>query len=124
MPWRLYIDFSDYIFTWLIGYSALLGPIAGIMLCDYFLIRRTKLIADDLYSSTGQYAGFRWTTVLILLIAVAPNLPGFINEAFDTDYFPEFFNQLYSYAWFVGITIAFVLYGVLNIGERNRVQTS
>jgi len=124
MPWRLYIDFSDYIFTWLIGYSALLGPIAGIMLCDYFLIRRTKLNADDLYSSTGQYAGFRWTTVLILLIAVSPNLPGFINEAFDTDYFPEFFNQLYSYAWFVGITIAFVLYGVLNIGERNRVQTS
>ncbi len=121
MPWRLYNDLGDYIFTWLIGYSALLGPIAGIMICDYFITRRTKLNTEDLYSSSGQYAGFRWSTVIILLIAVAPNLPGFINAAFKTDYFPEFFNQLYSYAWFVGITIAFVLYGVLNIGERNRV---
>jgi NCS1 family nucleobase:cation symporter-1 len=121
MPWRLYNDLGDYIFTWLIGYSALLGPIAGIMICDYFITRRTTLNADDLYSSTGQYAGFRWSTVIILLIAVSPNLPGFINAAFKTDYFPEFFNQLYSYAWFIGITIAFVLYGVLNIGERNRV---
>lgn len=124
MPWRLYNDLGDYIFTWLIGYSALLGPIAGIMICDYFLIQRTKLDADALYSSTGQYAGFRWSTVIILLIAVAPNLPGFINAAFKTDYFPEFFNQLYSYAWFVGITIAFVLYWLINIGESKRVQTS
>ena len=120
MPWRLYNDLGDYIFTWLIGYSALLGPIAGIMICDYFITRRTKLNADDLYSSTGRYAGFRWSTVIILLISVAPNLPGFINAAFKTDLFPEFFNQLYSYAWFVGITIAFVLYGILNLGERSR----
>ena len=72
----------------------------------------------------GNTQELRWTTVIILLIAVAPNIPGFINVAFKIDFFPEFFNQLYSYAWFVGITIAFVLYGLLNIGERNRVQTS
>ncbi len=124
MPWRLYNDLGDYIFTWLIGYSALLGPIAGIMICDYFLIRRTKLDTDDLYSSSGQYAGFRWSTVIILVIAVAPNLPGFINVAFKTKCFPEVFNQLYSYAWFVGITIAFVLYWIINRGESKRVQTS
>ena len=76
------------------------------------------------YDSRGQYSGLRWSTIFVLVVAVAPNLPGFINAAFKTDYFPEFFNQLYSYAWFVGITIAFVLYGVLNIGERYSADPS
>ena len=118
MPWRLYNDLGNYIFTWLIGYSALLGPIAGIMLCDYFCIRKTRLNSDDLYDVNGQYAGFRWKTVFILIVAVAPNLPGFINAATHSHYFPAVFDQIYSYAWFVGIAIAFVLYGLLNRGEK------
>ncbi|MFT4592747.1 MAG: NCS1 family nucleobase:cation symporter-1 [Phycisphaerales bacterium] len=121
MPWRLYNDLGDYIFIWLIGYSALLGPIAGIMLCDYFLIRRMKLNSEALYDPKGEYGGIRWSTIFVLLIAIAPNLPGFINAAFKLEYFPEIFDQLYSYAWFVGITIAFVLYSILNLGDRERV---
>ena len=39
MPWKLLSDFSTYIFGWLVGYSGLLGPIAGIMIADYFLVR-------------------------------------------------------------------------------------
>ena len=119
MPWRLYNDLGDYIFTWLIGYSALLGPIAGIMICDYFVVRRMRLNSDALYDAKGEYAGFRMSTVVILIIAVLPNLPGFINAAFKTDLFPELFNSIYSYAWFVGITIAFVLYWLTNRGERH-----
>ena len=119
MPWRLYNDLGEYIFTWLIGYSALLGPIAGIMICDYFVVRRMRLNSDALYDARGEYAGFRMSTVVILIIAVLPNLPGFINAAFKTDLFPELFNSIYSYAWFVGITIAFVLYWLTNRGERH-----
>jgi len=119
MPWRLYNDPSGYIFTWLIGYSALLGPIAGIMICDYFVVRRMRLNSDALYDARGEYAGLRVSTVVILIIAVLPNLPGFINAAFKTDLFPELFNSLYSYAWFVGITIAFVLYWLTNRGEQH-----
>jgi NCS1 family nucleobase:cation symporter-1 len=106
MPWRLYNDLGDYIFTWLIGYSALLGPIAGIMLCDYFVIRRTHLQSDALYQEQGIYSGFRWQAVLVLGIAVLPNLPGFYNAATHTHTFWPIFDQLYSYAWFLGITIA------------------
>ena len=119
MPWRLYNDPSGYIFTWLIGYSALLGPIAGIMICDYFVVRRMRLNSDALYDARGEYAGLRVSTVVILIIAVLPNLPGFINAAFNTDLFPKLFNSLYSYAWFVGITIAFVLYWLTNRGEQH-----
>jgi NCS1 family nucleobase:cation symporter-1 len=124
MPWRLYNDLGGYIFTWLIGYSALLGPIAGIMICDYFFVRKTRLDSDALYDSKGEYSGVRWSTVSILLIAVAPNLPGFINAAFKTDLFPDIFNAMYSYAWFVGTTIAFVLYWIMNIGEQQDANSS
>ena len=123
MPWRLYNDLGDYIFTWLIGYSALLGPIAGIMLCDYFLVRRTRLQSDALYEEKGIYSGVRWKSVLILVIAVLPNLPGFYNAATHTGTFPPIFDQLYSYAWFLGITIAFVLYALLHLGEKQHAPT-
>ena len=42
MPWKLLGDFSAYIFGWLVGYSGLLGPIAGVMIADYFMVRRAR----------------------------------------------------------------------------------
>src|SRR5262245_47540522 len=85
MPWYLYQNLGAYIFTWLIGYSALLGPIAGIMLCDYYLIRRTQLDTQALYDDRGPYSyggrGYNWRAVAALVVAVLPNLPGFINAA-------------------------------------------
>jgi NCS1 family nucleobase:cation symporter-1 len=84
MPWYLYNNLGAYIFTWLIGYSALLGPVAGIMLCDYYVIRRTRLNVDALYDDRGEYsyrAGVNWCAVVAFIVAVLPNLPGFINAA-------------------------------------------
>ena len=49
MPWKLVADPSGYIFTWLIGYSALLGPIGGIMIADYFVYRHRQLNLAALY---------------------------------------------------------------------------
>jgi NCS1 family nucleobase:cation symporter-1 len=79
MPWRLYNDLSAYIFTWLIGYGALLGPIAGIMLCDYFLLRRTSLDREGLYDPRGPYAGVNGRALVALGVSVLPSLPGFVN---------------------------------------------
>src|SRR5690242_575145 len=55
MPWKLLSDFNSYIFGWLVGYSGLLGPVAGIMIADYFLIRGSRLKIDDLYRRNGIY---------------------------------------------------------------------
>ncbi len=55
MPWKLLSDFSSYIFGWLVGYSGLLGPIAGVMIADYFVVRRARLKVDDLYRRNGVY---------------------------------------------------------------------
>src|ERR1700674_46517 len=55
MPWKLVADPSGYIFTWLIGYSALLGPIGGIMIADYFVVRHRQLNVAALYDPAGEY---------------------------------------------------------------------
>jgi NCS1 family nucleobase:cation symporter-1 len=135
MPWYLYTNLGAYIFTWLIGYSALLGPIAGIMLCDYYLLRRTRLNVAALYdpSPSAEFSfgggGINWRAVLVLALAVAPNLPGFINAATNRTHaqaaadpsihpiFPAFFDTLYGYAWFVGLALAMGLYYPLMRGR-------
>src|SRR5205814_761290 len=82
MPWRLYNDAAAYIFAWLIGYGALLGPIAGIMIVDYFILRRHHLLVDDLYRRGGAYEytrGVNWLAMAALAAGIAPNLPGFLG---------------------------------------------
>ena len=117
MPWHLYNNLGDYIFTWLIGYSALLGPIAGIMLCDYYILRRTRLDVPALYDPTGAHRGTNWRAVIALALAVAPNVPGFINAATKSHRFGPFWDSLYGYAWFIGLILGAVIYGVLMVGR-------
>ena len=122
MPWYLYNNLGAYIFTWLIGYSALLGPIAGIMLCDYYLIRRTRLDVDALYNHTGMYKRWNWRALVALLVAVAPNLPGFINAATHTETFPPVYDTIYGYAWFVGLFVGMGVYYALMGGTARTVH--
>jgi NCS1 family nucleobase:cation symporter-1 len=118
MPWKLVADPSGYIFTWLVGYSALLGPIGGIMIADYFVWRRRELDVDDLYRADGRYRysnGVNIVAMIALIVAVLPNLPGFLVNVklLNAASTPRFFVALYDYAWFVGFAIAFVVYLVL-----------
>ena len=118
MPWKLVADPSGYIFTWLVGYSALLGPIGGIMIADYYIYRRKQLHVAALYRVDGEYRftnGFSLVAIFSLLVAVLPNLPGFLVtvKIVDPASVPAFFVRLYDYAWFVGFAIAFVVYLVL-----------
>ena len=104
MPWKLLSDYSAYIFGWLIGYSSFLGPIAGILICDYFIIRRKNISAKDLYDPNGEYnyrKGFNLKAVYALVAGVFVALIGLI--------IPEV-SFLYDYAWFVGFAVAFVTY--------------
>ncbi|MEO5915798.1 MAG: NCS1 family nucleobase:cation symporter-1 [Luteolibacter sp.] len=113
MPWKLLALPSGYIFTWLVGYSALLGPIAGIMIADYFVIRRCKLNTEDLYRSEGIYryhSGFSYAGIAALLLAALPCLPGFLVQIGVVANTHPTFTAIYQQAWFVGFVIAFVLY--------------
>lgn len=107
-PWKLLETAGGYLFTWLVGYSALLGPIAGIMMADYFLIRRTELNISELYQSDGRYSssgGWNQAGLAALVIGVLPNLPGFAHAAGFVESVPAIFDSIYSYAWFVGLFV-------------------
>jgi NCS1 family nucleobase:cation symporter-1 len=113
MPWKLLADPSGYIFTWLIGYSALLGPIAGIMIADYYVLRRKWLEVEDLYRADGIYrysAGFSLAALAALGLAVLPNLPGFLAQIGAVTEVPPFFTAIYPQAWFTGFGLGFGLY--------------
>ncbi len=117
LPWRLLESTKGYIFTWLIGYSALLGPIAGILIADYFLIRRTKLSVDDLFRKEGRYTyrrGWNPLAIIALVAGVAPNVPGFLQAAGAVKTVPAVFVSIYTYAWFVGLFISGGLYWLLS----------
>jgi NCS1 family nucleobase:cation symporter-1 len=115
MPWKLVADPRGYIFTWLIGYSALLGPIAGIMIADYYILRRKKLSVSSLYRHDGIYrysGGFSLAGLGAFLLAVLPNLPGFLvqTDALDAASVPDLFEFLYRQAWFTGFLLGGALY--------------
>ena len=104
MPWKLLSDFSAYIFGWLIGYSSFLGPIAGILICDYFIIRNQYLEVKDLYIRNGLYEykkGFNPKGIISLAAGVFVALIGLVIPSL---------HFLYDYAWFVGFAVSFVVY--------------
>jgi NCS1 family nucleobase:cation symporter-1 len=107
-PWRLYNDAAAYIFTWLIGYGALLGPVAGILIADYFVVRRRSLDVESLFVRNGDYeyrAGVNWIAMLALVLGILPNIPGFLG-ALGVIAAPAWATKVYEWAWFVGFAIA------------------
>lgn len=106
-PWKLLATPDSYVFGWLIGYSALLGPVAGVMVCDYFLIRGTELDLNSLYHRDGIYhytKGFNPRAIVALVAGVGIALLGAVVQPL---------HFLYDYAWFVGAFIAGSAYVLL-----------
>jgi len=112
MPWKLMASFGNYIFGWLVGYSGLLGPVAGIMVADYFLLRRRHLEVKELYKRNGLYEyseGFNPKAIVALVVGVFCALIGVFVPAV---------HFLYDYAWFVGFFLSAAAYIVLMRGTR------
>jgi NCS1 family nucleobase:cation symporter-1 len=119
-PWRLVSDPTGYIFTWLVGYSALLGPIGAILIADYYVIRRTKLDLLKLYDRDGPYwyaNGWNPIAVIALVAGVLLNLPGFLGTIKVLEV-SGFWTNFYHYAWFSGFAVSFVVYVALTLVLR------
>ena len=117
-PWKLIASPDGYIFTWLVAYSSLLGPVGGIMIADYYFIRKKELLAEDLYKEKGAYTytrGFNHKAIIALLCGIVPNLPGFLLQVklIDATVFPGWISDLYHYAWFVGLVVSGIIYLLL-----------
>ena len=106
-PWKLLANYSSYIFGWLLGYSGFLGPIAGVMICDYFVVRKKILLVEDLYLRHGFYEfsnGINWRAMAALAAGAGLAFIGLVVPSL---------RVLYDYAWFVGFGMSFAVYWVL-----------
>lgn len=114
-PWKLIADPEGYIFRWLIAYSALLGSLAGIMICDYYLVRKKAIDIRELFNPEGKHKGWNRAAWIAFVVSILPVVPGFlvVVGAGNKDAFPAFFVNLYSYAWFVTFILSFIIYWML-----------
>ncbi len=107
MPWKLLANYEGYIFGWLVGYSSILGPIAGILICDYFIIRKRNLIVRSLYdpdNASPYIKGFNIRAIVAMAVGVIIALLGLIHPSV---------RFLYDNSYFVGFILAFFLYWIL-----------
>src|ERR1700733_4384215 len=112
MPWKLLSNYRTFILGWLGGYAAFLGPVAGIMICDYFVIRRRVLQVDDLYLRGGLYEysrGFNGRALIALALGAGTALAGLGISSV---------RALYDYSWFVGFAVSFAAYYAMMRPQR------
>jgi NCS1 family nucleobase:cation symporter-1 len=116
-PWRLYNDPRGYIFKWLIAYSSLLGAVGGVLIADYFVIRRTRLDLAGLYRKDGPYwytGGINLIGIAALVAGIAPCVPGFLATVELVEVAPVWlWKEMYSYAWFISFAGSFSVYVLL-----------
>ncbi len=115
MPWKLIESSHGYIFNWLVAYSALLGAVGGILICDYWVLRKARLDLPALFDPNGRYRysnGFNWIAIIALVLAILPCAPGFIDQLRPGTFAP-IWDRIYTYAWFLTFGLAFALYLVL-----------
>ena len=114
-PWKLIADPSGYIFRWLVAYSSLLGAVGGVLIADYYVVRRTRLDMAGLYKSAGPYwyvRGFNPLAMVALAIGIAPCAPGFLGTIGALDVAPVWIS-LYHYAWFISFGLSAACYVIL-----------
>ncbi|MFP5502159.1 MAG: NCS1 family nucleobase:cation symporter-1 [Candidatus Sericytochromatia bacterium] len=112
-PWRLLTDASAYIFDWLLLYSGGLGAIAGVLVWDYWVTRKTELQLPDLYQTEGSYTytrGWNWAAI------AATALGCFM--AWGGKVFPVM-APFVPYGWFIGFGVAAASYHLfMSLGQR------
>jgi NCS1 family nucleobase:cation symporter-1 len=114
-PWKLLGNPSGYIFTWLLGYSGGLGSIAGVLIVDYWIVRRRELALEDLYRTDGAYRRWDWRAIGATAFGCALAWGGLVVPPL---------KPLYDYGWFVGFFVAGFSYLTLAwVPEPARLKT-
>jgi nucleobase:cation symporter-1, NCS1 family len=115
MPWELLRDPDRYINGWLVGYSGSLGSVAGVLIVDYWILRKKTLDLRSLYVHDGAYAyrnGWNIAAVIATLAGTAVALLGAFWEPM---------RPIYYWSWFVGFGLAALIYYALM--QRGRTRT-
>ncbi|KAL5709709.1 Neuronal calcium sensor 1 [Ranunculus cassubicifolius] len=124
-PWRLLQSSESFVYTWLVSYSALLGPIGGIVLVDYYLLQHGNLDLNSLYSTNplGRYyyaGGYNLAAMTALVVGILPVIPGFLQKVGVLTSVPNGFVVAYNNAWFISFFCASLVYWLLSSSLRTK----
>lgn len=129
-PWRILQSSESFVYTWLVGYSAILGPITGILLTDYYIFHGMVLDVNALYTENphGHYyycSGYNLAALATLVLSVMPSVPGFLHRVGILKDTFDVFVAIYDNSWFFGLFFATLLYWILSCGwSRKKERTS
>jgi NCS1 family nucleobase:cation symporter-1 len=133
-PWVLFFNALNYAVIWLSGYGGFLGAIGGIMVADYWLLRKGRLNLADLYRVDGVYRygngwGVNWLAIAALLVGIVPPFLGWLHVILSTPpstgsqpmvpggLFPGYqgsaLDWIQTGSWFFSFPVALVVYVVL-----------
>jgi NCS1 family nucleobase:cation symporter-1 len=120
-PWKLMADPQGFIFIWLIGCSIILGAVAGIMICDFYIIKKGNLQVPELFNPSGIYGKWNSASWISLGLAAAPVIPGFLMQLgiLDPAEMSPIWNTLYTYGWFITSIVAASCYWLLT---KNKID--
>lgn len=113
-PWNI-VKSASGLLAFLSGYSCMMGPIAAIMICDYYVLKRQKLNLNEMYKTHGIYYyshGFNWRAFAAFFIGLIPLLPGFAKSISHTLNVGGAW-KIYTFAWLYGFTTSFLAYYVI-----------
>jgi NCS1 family nucleobase:cation symporter-1 len=128
MPWNLLATPDLYIFTWLGTYGGATGAIAGVLIADYWWVRRKGLKLADLYRADGVYKyakGWNWIAVVAMLVGAFIAMGGAYSAPgagpFPADGIIPFLKPFYDFSWLASLIISFLIYGLLaiTVGKRH-----
>src|SRR5579862_7836345 len=101
VAWSIIVKGTQ-LLAFLSGYACLMGPIAGILVSDFYLIRDKKLNIRDMYNPDGIYYyfhGWNWRAWLVFFTAVGPILPGFAQSINPNLKISAGAEHLYTFSW-------------------------
>lgn len=117
VPWKI-ISSAASLLNFMGALGVFLAPIAAILACDYWVVKRRAIDVPALYRKNGRYsygtwAGTNWRAVVAMLVGSVPNLPGLaaaVNPSLDIGGAKNIFDMFYLY----GLTSTFLVYGALS----------
>jgi NCS1 family nucleobase:cation symporter-1 len=133
MPWNLLATADLYIFTWLGTYGGATGAIAGVLIADYWWVRRKQYKLADLFRGDGVYRyakGWNWIAVVAMLVGAFIAMGGAYSNLnatgqptgpFPVDGLIPLLKPVYDYSWLASLIVSFLIYGLLTItvGKRH-----
>jgi NCS1 family nucleobase:cation symporter-1 len=128
-PWNIIKNASG-LLSFLSGYSCLMGPLAGVMVCDYYIIKKRKLDIDQLYTDRGIYwynGGWNWRAYVSFLIAFAPLLPGFaksIDHSLDVGGAWKIYSFAWIFGFFTSVLVHYIICTYVSVPTQSTIEVA